>query len=133
MRLPNKLELGRLPITFCAAYNSERRFQMKTAIESAPMCFIDLETPQPEFQVQDALELHLGVSGLFKSVKLYSNTIRSHIDIYIPIEAILVFLLDRAEEIVSFYSACKKLEIKKADMVFLARKKLEEVISREVP
>lgn len=124
MRLPHKIEIGNVPVTFCSAYNPDKNLQFKTAIEDGAVCYADIEWPQPEFLVQNSLELHLGVSGQFKNVKLYSAKVRPHIDIYIPIEAVIGLLLDHAGEMFEFYAACKNLNLNKAEIGFLALKKL---------
>lgn len=129
MRIPRKIELGKLPITFVGAYNPMKHYRMKSAIEDGPTLFVDLEWPQPEFQVQKSLELHLGVWGPFRNEKLYSNTVRPHIDIYLPIEAVIELLTDHAEQLFNFYGTCKKLNFKQDEIKFFARKKLLEVIS----
>jgi len=132
MRLPKKIELGNLPITFVSAYNQAKGNQMKAALESAPRLFIDLEAPQPEFQVQKSLELHLGVQGAFTNARLYSNNVQSHIDIYLPIEAVIEFLVDHADSLFNFYSTCKSFKFSNEEIRFLARKKLMEVIKVEL-
>lgn len=129
MRIPRKIELGKLPITFVSAYNAAKHYRMKSAIEDGPTLFIDLGWPQSEFQVQKSLELHLGVWGPFKNEKLYSNTVRPHIDIYIPIEAVLGLLVDHAESLFNFYSTCKSLKFSPEEIRFFAKKKLTEVIA----
>jgi len=133
MRLPKKLELGHLPITFVSVYNAQSKLQMKSGLEDGPSLFVDLEAPQPEFKVQNSLEMHFGVSGVFNTARLYSNSVRSHIDIYVPIEAVIEFLIDHIDQFYGFYSACKHFNLKPTEINFLAKKKLEGVIKNEVP
>ena len=128
MRLPKKIELGHLPITFVSAYNQAKGNQMKAALEDCPLLFVDLEAPQPEFEVQKSLELHLGIQGNFKNVRLYSDKVRSHIDIYLPIEAVIEFLLDHADKVFNLYSTCKHYNFSDEEIKICALNRLKGVI-----
>lgn len=126
MRIPRKIELGSLPVSFVSVYNPARRLQMKSAAEDRPLIFLDIEGPRPEFKVQKSPEFHLGVWGGFQNVRLRSDMVRPHIDIYVPVEAVIDVLLDHCE-LFNFYESCKKLRLSPEEIRFFARKKLTEV------
>jgi len=87
--LPHVEPLGRVRVNFVKVY--DKRLIMKASAKNDgdnPELFLDLEHPRPEFEQQDGVELHLGVSANFRLEQRRDSSVKPHIDVYLPLSEI---------------------------------------------
>ena len=86
MRIPKMIPLGRLKANFVKVYDD--RCMLAAGPTQAPVVFIDLELPQPEYQQQKETEIHIGISANFQLGSRKDSGVKPHIDIYLPLSEI---------------------------------------------